>query len=890
MKLGITVSAIALSAGMPAIAQTADLPSPAEAPGLEAEEGARGKEIVVTGSRIRGTGPVGSNVVSVSAAEIEAQPTATITEFLRKVPQIQGFGVDSSSAVVSGGQGGTNTTRGSAINLRGVGPSATLTLVDGQRLSFSGVSSNYVDANAIPAAAVDRIEIVPDGASAVYGSDAVAGVVNFILRKEFEGIQVRGRYGVADDYWLAQASFMAGTNWGSGGVVFAYEYTRNDALGGDERDFVRFDLTGRGGRDYRNGQCSPGNIVVAGRTYAIPQAGVTPATAGQLVAGTRNLCENLSIADILPEEERHKFYGYAYQEIGDRLRVHVQGIYSLRDYTAQAIQQGSTSNIVNLAVPNTNPFFVRPVGTTATTVTVEYDFTPLIGPIQQTGFTDTLFLTAGLAWNIDDNWKVSLDGVFSEDRSAQNTRRINTTVLTDRLRSTNPALAFNPFGGANSVDNIAAIYSGVFNPFAISRTRGGSLQADGSLFSIAGGDVRLAVGAEFLRYTSDAGNAQGALAAPTVTINPKLERNQKSAFAELYIPIFSSANATGMFERLDLSAAVRYDDYSDVGSTTNPKFGLNWSPARGVLFKASYGTSFRAPGLQDLPLLRTGAGLTTATWTDPLSPTGTSVGLQLNAGNPNLSPESAETWSISAELNPGLVPGLRLAATYFNLLYKDLIGFPPRTTSSLLDPNYAFAVTRNPTAAQITALTSQGLSLQGVVPPVIAFLYDGSAQNLGSIHTDGFDFDASYAFDAAGGELTLGFNGTYTLGYDFAVTQIARPLDRAGDISFPVVFRARAYAGFRSGGFTVNALVNHVSGYTNTLVAPEQNVGSWNPVDIDISYEFKDSGVLNGLALGLSVTNLFDQDPPFVNIPGGWDPGQASALGRLVAFTLTKKF
>ncbi|MGQ3176730.1 MAG: TonB-dependent receptor plug domain-containing protein [Blastomonas fulva] len=888
MKLGITVSAIALSAGMPAIAQTADLPSPAEAPGLEAEEGARGKEIVVTGSRIRGTGPVGSNVVSVSAAEIEAQPTATITEFLRKVPQIQGFGVDSSSAVVSGGQGGTNTTRGSAINLRGVGPSATLTLVDGQRLSFSGVSSNYVDANAIPAAAVDRIEIVPDGASAVYGSDAVAGVVNFILRKEFEGIQVRGRYGVADDYWLAQASFMAGTNWGSGGVVFAYEYTRNDALGGDERDFVRFDLTGRGGRDYRNGQCSPGNIVVAGRTYAIPQAGVTPATAGQLVAGTRNLCENLSIADILPEEERHKFYGYAYQEIGDRLRVHVQGIYSLRDYTAQAIQQGSTSNIVNLAVPNTNPFFVRPVGTTATTVTVEYDFTPLIGPIQQTGFTDTLFLTAGLAWNIDDNWKVSLDGVFSEDRSAQNTRRINTTVLTDRLRSTNPALAFNPFGGANSADNIAAIYSGVFNPFAISRTRGGSLQADGSLFSIAGGDVRLAVGAEFLRYTSDAGNAQGALAAPTVTINPKLERNQKSAFAELYIPIFSSANATGMFERLDLSAAVRYDDYSDVGSTTNPKFGLNWSPARGVLFKASYGTSFRAPGLQDLPLLRTGAGLTT--WTDPLSPTGTSVGLQLNAGNPNLSPESAETWSISAELNPGLVPGLRLAATYFNLLYKDLIGFPPRTTSSLLDPNYAFAVTRNPTAAQITALTSQGLSLQGVVPPVIAFLYDGSAQNLGSIHTDGFDFDASYAFDAAGGELTLGFNGTYTLGYDFAVTQIARPLDRAGDISFPVVFRARAYAGFRSGGFTVNALVNHVSGYTNTLVAPEQNVGSWNPVDIDISYEFKNSGVLNGLALGLSVTNLFDQDPPFVNIPGGWDPGQASALGRLVAFTLTKKF
>lgn len=893
MKLGITASAIALTASMPALAQTVDTVAGPERPTPGAEEvgdDAGDNKIVVTGSRIRGTGPVGSNVVSVTSAEIEAQPTATITEFLRKVPQIQGFGVDSSSPVVSGGQGGTNTTRGSAINLRGVGPSATLTLIDGQRLSFSGVSSNYVDPNAIPAAAVDRIEIVPDGASAVYGSDAVAGVVNFILRKEFDGLQVRGRYGIADNYWLVQTGLLGGTNWGSGGAVLAYEYTRNDALGGDERDFVRFDLRSRGGRDYRNGQCAPGNIIVGGQTYAIPQTGVTAATAGQLVAGTRNLCENLSIADILPEEERHKVYGYAYQEIGDRLRLHVQGIYSLRDYWVRAIQQGSTSNIVNLAVPIANPFFVRPVGTTATSVTVEYDFTPLIGPIQQTGYTDTLFLTAGLAWNVDDNWKVSLDGVFSEDRSAQNTRRINTTVLTDRLRSTNPALAFNPFGGPNSADTIAAIYSGVFNPFAISRTRGGSLQADGRLFGIGGGDVRLAVGAEFLRFTSDAGNAQGALAAPTVTINPKLVRNQTSGFAELYVPIFGPSNAVGIFERLDLSAAVRYDDYSDVGSTTNPKFGINWSPAQGVLFKGSYGTSFRAPGLQDLPLLRTGAGLTTATWTDPLSPTGTSVGLQLNAGNPNLRPESAETWSLTAELNPVAVPGLRLSATYFNLLYKDLIGFPPRTTSSLLDPNFAFAVTRNPTPAQISALIAQGIALQGVVPPVIAFLYDGSAQNLGSIHTDGIDFDASYAFDAGGGEFTLGFNGSYTLSYDFAVTQIAQAIDRAGDINFPVVFRARAYAGYRSGGFNVNALLNHVGGYDNTLVTPRQRVDSWNSVDIDINYEFRNGGVLKGLMLGLSVTNLFDQDPPFVNIPGGWDPGQASALGRLVAFTVTKKF
>ncbi len=872
----------------PALAQTTP-PEPAQTDAPNSADEAD-QEIIVTGSRIRGTGPVGSNVISVSAAEIANQPTATVGEFLRKVPQIQGFGVDASSPSVSGGQGGTNTTRGSSINLRGVGPQATLTLIDGQRLTFSGVSSNYVDASALPSLAIERIEVVPDGASAVYGSDAVAGVVNFILRKDYDGLQVRGRYGFADGYWLGQGSALAGKQWGSGGVVLAYEYSKNDNLNGGERAFNRYDLRDRGGRDYRNSQCNPGNIVVGGQSYAIPAGGVTAATAGSLVAGTRTLCENLRFGDILPQEERHRFYGYAHQDIGDALRLHVQGLYATRDYTSQAIQQGSTSNIVSLSVPNTNPFFVRPVGSAATTVTVDYDFTPLLGTINQTGSTKTIFLTGGLEWRVSDAWKVTLDGLYTQDDSEQFTRRIDTTVLTTRLRSADPTLAFNPFGAANSQGVLDAIYSGVFNPFATSRTRGGSLQADGTLFSLPGGNVRLAVGAEYLRYTSDAGNAQGQLAAPTVVINPRLARNQKSAYGELYVPIFGSANAVPGLERLDLSAAIRHDDYSDVGATTNPKFGVNWSPVRGVLVKGSYGTSFRAPGLQDLPLLRTGASLTIATWTDPLSPTGTSVGLAVNAGNPNLRPESAETYSLSVEATPSQIPGLRIASTYFSLNYKGLINFPPRTTNSLLDPNYAFAVTRNPTAAQIAAYTSQGLLINGVLPPVVAFLYDGSAANTGSIKTTGFDVDASYAFDLAGGKLDLGVNGTYVLNYDFAVTQLATPIEQVGNINYPVPFRGRAFAGWQSGGFSANILLNHVGGYRNNLVTPFQRVKSWNPVDFDIAYEFRGDGALNGLALGVNVTNLFDSHPPFVNIAGGWDSGQASALGRLIALTVSKKF
>ena len=168
-----TPAAAQTTAAEPAQAPPVAVPDLADAP----PEGEGQGEILVTGSRIRSaTGPVGSNVIAVGANALANQPTATVTEFLRKVPQIQGFGVDASSPSVSGGQGGTNTTRGSSINLRGVGPQATLTLIDGQRLTFSGVSSNYVDATAIPSIAVERIEVVADGASAVYGSDAVAGV------------------------------------------------------------------------------------------------------------------------------------------------------------------------------------------------------------------------------------------------------------------------------------------------------------------------------------------------------------------------------------------------------------------------------------------------------------------------------------------------------------------------------------------------------------------------------------------------------------------------------------------------------------------------------------------------------------------------------------------
>ena len=217
-------------------------------------------EIVVTGSRIRGAEPVGSTVITVSRQDIEVAAPISTTALIQRLPQVFNLGVSESSRGQSGGSG--NITYGSAINLRGLGPYATLTLIEGHRAVPQGTTGFGVDASIIPTAALGRVEVVADGASALYGSDAVAGVVNLILRRDFEGVEASVRGGSGDAYSEKQGSLIGGMGWTSGHVMAAYEYAFHSNLNGLDRDFFRGDLTARGGRDFRVAQCNPGNIVV----------------------------------------------------------------------------------------------------------------------------------------------------------------------------------------------------------------------------------------------------------------------------------------------------------------------------------------------------------------------------------------------------------------------------------------------------------------------------------------------------------------------------------------------------------------------------------------------------------------------------------------------------
>ena len=255
-----------------------------------AEEAADIDEVTVTGSRIRGVAPsdrrsfhwVAKNSIS---ALHPRWPTSS-----KEIPQVVGIGIDE-TRFASTGINASNASRATAINLRGLSPAATLVLLDGHRVTPSGTAGAFVDSSAIPSSVVERLEVVADGSSALYGSDAIAGVVNIILRKNFEGAETTLRDNIADGYSRFQASQLLGHRWSSGNVMLAYEFSTNDALNSTERDFYRADQRPRGGNDYRSQNCNPGTLRIGTANVRDSAGGRRRGAAGQRFRGrARAIC------------------------------------------------------------------------------------------------------------------------------------------------------------------------------------------------------------------------------------------------------------------------------------------------------------------------------------------------------------------------------------------------------------------------------------------------------------------------------------------------------------------------------------------------------------------------------------------------------------------------
>ncbi|MEJ2817421.1 TonB-dependent receptor [Caulobacter sp. CCG-8] len=888
---GASLLALALLAAGPTWAQTSDATASSQASKTQPESDRAAQdapeqvsEIVVTGSSIRGVPPTGSNLISVSREDIRTIGANTTPDLLATVPQLNSF--NTAPRAANGGAGAF------APGLRSLPASATLPLMNGHRLVAGGTNQTNPDFPFLPELAIERVEIVADGASAIYGSDAVAGVVNFITRQRYSGVDTSIRYGTADDYHTFSASGLVGRTWDRGSVVAAYQYAENGDILGADRDYRIVDLRPYGGVDTRTTVCPSPNVLVNTTAYAVSYA------APALAPNTTNACDNGAVTALVPKSRLHSAYLTARQEVSDRVTLWGELLYSDRKDTVQApppAGAGASGGVILYNLPGfANPFFKTPPGTGATTEFVQFRTDNLYGA----DHIDNIFRvragnsSAGFDAKLPRDLKLTVYGTYDWATNDTYLPAINPAALDAAALGTTTATALDPFGAGTSPEVAAKITDYAGDLVIHQRTYLGAAKIDGPLTDLPGGQLKIAVGAEYRRETFQQRGIYGGSQVPE-----DLTRNIGSIYGELFVPIVGDDNQAPLVHSLAVSLSGRYDHYSDFGSTTNPKIGVNWDPVSGLTLRGTYGRSFRAPGLRDVgatvgAYYYNAAAIAGSTFRDPTRGAAQVDTIFLLGGNRNLQPEEARTYSIGADLHPDFLPNFHGSVTFYDIRYTNVIGTPGGAIA-FTDPTFASVIFRNPTATQLNSLLGIAVPVNfvpGALPP-IGNLLDFRQGNFGVRKTNGLDFDFGYRQPTSFGALYAGLAGNYIFKFETQLSPTA-PVSDSLKLGVPKA-TLRGTLGAQVGQFNAVAFVNYRGGVTGLYATPtgtaEYSAEAYTTVDLRFSMKLPYGGLAKGTELGLQVNDLFDQDPPFFpqaeGIGGAYNP-----IGRYVALNLRKSF
>ncbi|TPG21717.1 TonB-dependent receptor [Sphingomonas koreensis] len=923
-------------------------------------------DIVVTGTSIRGVAPVGSNLVSVGRDDIEATNAQTAQQILKTVPAVTGLG--------SPGQGGFGSSDGSGANaptIHGLGASAsnsTLILIDGHRLPLTGINHTVGDPNLVPSIAIERVEVLPDGASSIYGSDAVAGVINFITRKHYNGFEASGQIGLADHYATYNGNLLWGKGWGDGSALIAYSYSNRTALRGRDRPYTWADHTDQGGTNFDSFQCGPATIQPTGTNdiYNYPYNGA-PITNSQNNA----MCDSSQVADLLPSETRNSVFARIQQDVSDKLSFNADLTYSDRRDHAAISRGGVNATIFGPGSgkgDQINPFFVAPDGTDATSETVRFNADNLLGPGAYTDSGARTFMAdAELDYAFSDNYHFTLGGTFGSDDSRQQSvgalcsscayLAINGTtngsgsLTTPSIPGTSTIITNLPLTPENALD--------VFDPYASNLTSAGVIgdltdststalahqtiadvraKFDGDLFNLPGGALRFALGAEYTRYTLHQDitrpNNTGPATNGSSTLNLDYNRDVKSAYAEVLVPLVGADMGVPLMESLQLDLSGRYDHYSDFGSTTNPKAALDWVVTHGLKLRANYAESFVAPSLTSIG---SGGGITGESGYSqfgqgvvtipvdrfpgviglPGCPAGstecqvgssTVTGLLINGGNADLKPQTGQTWSVGADFTPAFVHGLHMSVTYWTNKLKGGVT-SPTSALAINSPSLNYLFNFYPggaTQAQIQQAVGD-LPQTGAIPGTTYFIYDFRQQNVLNLNISGIDADASYRFTAGFGSVNVGGSWSHFLKFDQQVGAGSPTFTVLNTVGFNTTFpsiqdQGRFNVGVDAGNFSVEAFVNYTGGFRNyggsTVTPVDRDAGgyptghggdkvrSYTTVDLHVGYRLPPFIAGHDDArpqLYIDVNNLLDQEPPFYNSAAGYTSFSGNPIGRIVS-------
>jgi iron complex outermembrane recepter protein len=870
-------------------------------------------EILVTGTHIRGRSPGSPPVTSIGRDQMDRRGQATIAQALQALPGNFGGLATEQTLLTGADPTGSNGGMSTSVNLRGLGAGATLVLLNGRRIAGSGSMGAFADLSTIPTGALDHVEVLTDGASAIYGSDAVGGVVNILLRQHFEGAETRVRLGTVTsggkrDLQLDQTF---GRRWGSGGVMLSYEYSYRGRLASADRGYARSaDSRPFGGTDHRVIFSLPGNIIgfdpttgAFGATYAIPKGqDGTHLAPGDFVAGVPNL-ENARVGtDLIPRQIRHSVYAALDQQLSGAVRMTADLLYSHRAFNAR-----TAGSEVLFQIGASNPWFVAPDG--ATSQQIGYSLAEELGPIISHGRAEAMSASLGLDADLGKGWKARGSLGFAQQREKNRADNIaNTSALAEALGSVpdDPDTAFstaadgffNPYGDGTA--NSRAILDFIGSGFTQSRMRSqvwtAHTDADGTLVMLPGGPVKLAIGGDVRREDfrrSGANFLSGNSPRPSQSVSGA--RVIEGAFAELRIPLVGSENARPAVRALDLSLAGRIEHYASFGTTANPKVGVSWTPLQGLTLRSSYGTSFRAPNLRELNDAQ-GVSVTTL----QRSGGATVPVFQLTGGDPELKPEKARSWTAGFDLMPAAIPRLILQASWFRTVFSRRIDAPANSgfDNALTDPTIApFVQMLSPSTNAADLATVQSLLASPYFSGGNSFPADSFAAvvdtryvNTGKVDVSGIDLTAGYAVLAGRNRFDLTANGTYLIHYREKVTPTAPTVDERNRVAEPVDLRGRLGLGWTRGGANAELGFNYVAPYHDLL---GNRIRSWRTVDFEIGYTVpKDHGPASGLEIALAATNLFDTAPPFYDSPvgAGYDAANADALGRFISLQLTKRW
>lgn len=886
------------------------------------------KPIVVTGSLLPTAETVGATPVETfSYEQIERTGAETVSQLIRKLPIFMGAGNFNEAS----GNGGDGTGR---VSLRGI-PGGTLVLINGRRVAPTAFAGSEVDINSIPMAAIDRIEILKDGGSSLYGSSAIAGVVNIIMKKNFNGTAIDAYYGntTSTDVGQQQYSFITGTSNDKTSLLLGGSYYQANSLYSNDRDRsfgsatsitsnpgrfrVRNDARG-GGNLYNPGAAADAPVFVTVNRSAVPGAN------GRFAPGdfhlTGNNPENVFPGDRFPfpiytpavrPSERYGFFGNASHKLfeNDALEFFAEGSWTRSDTYNQLAPTPISSGTVGYPVPANN--YYNPFGADVTSWNYR---TVELGPRTDTITYDYFRFVTGLRGRINEsswNWEAAM--LWSESRGANVLGgELSRSRLQTAMNDTTAA-AFNPFGNqANSQAQLDAVKQ---NLYALGESTLWSVDAKvaGEVYDLPAGPIGFAGG---LAHEEQRGKSEPdgpTTSADTVGFNSDTAlygaRDVEAIFAEISIPIFSEQNEVTGLHSLSLSSSFRYEDYSDFGDTVNPKVTLRWQPVdETITVRGSYSTSFLAPTFSELytaqqadfPEVRN-------PYLPPNDPNYFTQFQTFNYGNPNLEPQEAENYTAGIVWSPKneSLKGLTLGFDWFKI---DMENIPGGSVQYIVDQN---ARTGGPSnrlpggGAGVNPTPGQYADLITFDPVDNSYTsVNVPTLNLSQAVTEGFDVSATYELPTDSyGRYTFSAVGTYYYKFDQETIPGTGFIDRLGDYSvddfgFESIPRFRGVFSlfWNMKGIEFGVTANYTYHYRDDANAGfDREIDDYLSFDLQASYDFTGNTKykwLDQTKITVGVLNIADEEPPAVlaSFADNYDRALNDLRQRFVYVSLAKKF